>query len=80
MVDWDCIKIFNQSKDHNRQMFFLILIQSITTLEYVRKRYGGLRIELYLAVLSIILIIFSKAAVNFVKDKYRKKKKILSKC
>ncbi|KAK3796137.1 hypothetical protein RRG08_004351 [Elysia crispata] len=37
---------------------------SITTVEYVRKRYGGVRMEVYLSAVSIGLIIVSKIAVE----------------
>ncbi|KAK3803397.1 hypothetical protein RRG08_019161 [Elysia crispata] len=39
-------------------------LQSITTVEYVRKRYGGVRMEVYLSAVSIGLIIVSKIAVE----------------
>ncbi|RUS85727.1 hypothetical protein EGW08_006521, partial [Elysia chlorotica] len=37
---------------------------SITTVEYIRKRYGGARIELCLSAVFILLIIFNKIAVE----------------
>ncbi|GFS15765.1 sodium/glucose cotransporter [Elysia marginata] len=45
-------------------MVELVSPQSVTTLEYVRKRYGGARMEFYLASISILLTIFSKVAVE----------------
>ncbi|CAL1543907.1 unnamed protein product, partial [Lymnaea stagnalis] len=37
---------------------------SLTTIDYLKKRFGGLRLELYLATLSLVLIVFTKTSVE----------------
>ncbi|XP_059169281.1 sodium/glucose cotransporter 1-like [Physella acuta] len=37
---------------------------SVTTLDYLKKRYGGKRIEIYLAALTLLLIVLTKTSVE----------------
>lgn len=46
----------------------LNLSQVFTMPEYLRKRFGGQRIRVYLAVLALLLSIFTKVAVSYQKD------------
>lgn len=43
----------------------------VTMPEYLKKRFGGQRIRIYMSVLSLILYIFTKISVRF---SYKKKK------
>lgn len=40
-------------------------IQVSTLPEYMKKRFGGNRIQMYLAVISLVLYIFTKISVSF---------------
>ena len=40
-----------------------IVVQVFTMPEYMRKRFGGQRIRVYLAVLALLLSVFTKIAV-----------------
>lgn len=39
-------------------------LQVVTMPEYLRKRFGGQRIQVYLSILSLILYIFTKISVS----------------
>lgn len=43
---------------------YLPSLQVVTMPEYLKKRFGGKRIQVYLSVLSLILYIFTKISVS----------------
>ena len=45
-------------------MIALLSGQVVTMPEYLRKRFGGQRIQVYLSVLSLVLYIFTKISVS----------------
>ena len=38
--------------------------------EYLKKRFGGKRIQMYLSVLALLLYVFTKISVSFIIKKY----------
>ena len=56
-------------------MFLPVFIASgVSTLpEYMRKRFGGDRIRVYLACLSLVLYVFTKISVNLYAGKMERK-------
>lgn len=44
----------------------LFLLQVYTMPEYLKKRFGGQRIRVYLAVIALLLSIFTKVAVSHI--------------
>lgn len=43
---------------------YLPTLQVVTMPEYLRKRFGGKRIQIYLSILSLVLYIFTKISVS----------------
>ncbi len=44
--------------------FILFNLQVVTMPEYLKKRFGGQRIRIYLSVLSLFLYVFTKISVS----------------
>ena len=46
------------------ELFLIFLLQTYTMPEYLSKRFGGQRIRVYFAFLSLVLYIFTKCSVS----------------
>ena len=51
-------------------VLYIFVLQVFTMPEFLMKRFGGQRIQVYLAVMALLLSIFTKVAVSLFLFKY----------
>ena len=77
VLGWLFVPVYISSAVIIKIVFFIshVFIQVFTMPEYLKKRFGGNRIRVYLAVLALILYVFTKISVN---NKYSPKSASIS--